>query len=148
MLSLLSIRFVVFLLLASICGVLLLNILMSKQLKRIMFVTTLHFRLQSMGVLEKQGIHEINAILHLAHHDEALELPVQFYDYIWRQEKLRWVAEESIGDQIRNGTIQDYDREWVTRFINITPRWMRYSRREMFDDLVAMFMKSNLHHNV
>ncbi len=131
--------------LITIVGVALINIVMSKELKRIMFVTTLHLRLQKMGVLEKQGIHEINAILHLAHHDEALELPEKLYDFLWGQEQLKWVAEESIREQIQNGTIQNYDREWVSRFINITPRWMRYDRGEMFDDLVAIFTKTGSH---
>ncbi len=130
----------------TLVALLILKIVMSLQLKRIMFVTTLHLRLQSMGIFEKQGISEINAILHLAHSDEALQLPEKLYNHIWQQDKLLWVAEESIGEQIKNGTIQEHDREWVNRFINITPRWMRYGRKDMFDDLTTMFTTSTIDH--
>lgn len=116
--------------------------LMPSRMKRLIYLSSLIATLRNTDSLDISAANKINNVLKLSSTGtNALMLPVSLSRSIWAN---KIVIDGSV-DKIKSN-IDDKDAvlNSIYRIIDLTPKWIRYGRREdMVKDLLSVFCRDN-----
>lgn len=107
--------------------------------RRIMFITSLYFRIKRLDKLKEDAIAKLNAIMHLASSDEAMRLPALLSGFVWRNIPIDQVLTQEYLDR----EISEEKAHVISeRVVGLTPKWARYDSDEvMQDDVYNLIMR-------
>lgn len=99
--------------------------------KRLVFLASITPRVCATTTFDKPTISKLNQVMALSSQDGALELPIQLSRVIWKSD-----AGDSV---IYPGQGKSGTEAIVERYLEATPKWLRYSdRKQMHDDLCRL----------
>lgn len=98
--------------------------------RRIMFVTSLYFRIKRLDRLKADAIAKLNAIMHLSSTDEAMRLPALISGFVWRNIPIDQVLTQEALDQDVSEAKAARIAEQV---VSMMPKWARYDGKESME---------------
>lgn len=124
-----------------IAFVFLLSTLLPVRTKRVMFLSTLYTLLFSDTSNEmEEALHRINEQFRLVDNERAMELPILLRRVIWNEEQVEQCVSEQC--DILEPTRMPNEaqlRAASERVLALTPKWLRYGRRDdMIGDVLSV----------
>lgn len=112
----------------------------SRHGKRIFFITSLYFQVVQIEKLKAEALSKLNAIMKLAHHEEALRLPAALRGRVWDSTALHATLSGELLDQ---DVTDERAKEISRKVVELTPHWLRYGHpdsgtTEMEKDIVQL----------
>lgn len=116
---------------------------LTRQMKRALFVSMLHYRLQEEHVLRSDTFYRVNDLMLKITNPEAFVLSKEMQKLIWDGDAIRKIfKEEWLGQPGTDVclTVEQY-RALGAKILEITPKYIRYQGREydMIGDIVSLF---------
>lgn len=116
--------------------------------KRLIFVGSLIAHIQNCNTADKALISKLNTLLHLCGDENALMLPMQLHQKIWRNVNIDQLFEDK-GFQVNddNGLLAINQSKYTSKkirtlsedIIKIMPNWLKYSsNNRMRQDLITL----------
>lgn len=106
--------------------------------RRIMYISSLYFRIKHVDRLKEDAIAKLNAIMHLAVNDDALRFPSLVSNFMWRK-----IPIDSIltADNLDDNLSEDQARTLANKVVASTPRYFQYDKQEaMQEDVYNLIM--------
>lgn len=117
----------------------LLSKLVSQHVKRIIAMSSLAAKCTPLGRLEREGIDRLNAllVLTLQGREDALMAPSRLKNFVWGNTKLDEVLTP---DTLNRPMSEEQAREISLRIVDLSPKWLRYKKTLMFDDVFRLVL--------
>ena len=107
----------------------------SRHGKRIIFVTSLYFKVVRIERLKTDAIAKLNTIMQLATSEDALRLPAALRGMVWRFSELPEALNEEILD---TEVSMEEALELSEKVVAASPVWVRYGRDDMVKDVLDL----------
>lgn len=109
--------------------------LLPKHGKRIIFISSLYVQVSQLERLKADVMSKLNAVMNLAHREEALQFPAAISQMVWRDSPIGNVLTQELLDQ----NVDDVKvREVSQRVVELAPKWVRYGTSDMLDDVRSL----------
>lgn len=114
---------------------------LSNRGKRILFVTSLYFRIFRFDALKEEAIAKLNALMQLSSHDSGMHLPALLHSFIWRRIPIDQILKpETILEEVPDVEALRISKEVV----QCAPRCVHYgSEEEMLEDVYKLISNGN-----
>lgn len=109
--------------------------------RRILFITSLYFRIASLEALKDEAIAKLNTLMQLSSHDSGMHLPALLHSFIWRKTPITDILKpEAIYQEVSNEEAMRISQ----RVVECAPRFVCYgSEQEMVDDVYKLITEGN-----
>lgn len=113
--------------------------LVNRHTKRIIFVTSLYTRVSRLTQLEAAAVAKLNQLMVLATNEDSLTFTSRLQNVVWSQTPL----EETLTPEIlRTGLTDARCEELSTRVVDMSPKWLRYEKPRMIQDVASLLRQS------
>lgn len=113
-------------------GLSLLGLILNRQGKKILFLTSIYLELANKGLMQKKTLDRLNETLNLVNNVAALELPKKVAPAIWSGVDVGGILTDNVTICTDTHCVQYTDAERVcTNLVNKTPAWLKYDKNEM-----------------
>lgn len=114
--------------------------LVSRQGKRIFFVTSLYCHTFHLDSLRADAIAKLNRVMGLVSDEKGLHFPILFHDMVWKGTSINDVlAAHSLDTTLSEETVQ----ELSTQLVDLAPPFIDYGRADMVEDVANLLRNSN-----
>ena len=105
--------------------------------KRVLFMTTVYVYYAREGIFHEVTASKFNEDMDLVKYDECLEAPFMFGDKVWEGKDLFKSIDRTIIQKLRQKVplSQQQSEEIGTIIYRVTPKWLRYPKQDMANDL-------------
>lgn len=112
--------------------------------KKLMYIVSIYSQLVQDKILEATTLDKLNMKLNLACQPEALRLPMELSEVIWKDISFKDLFKEELGQyQFCDDThcIPFEDAQLISaRIVERTPRWLHYDNKtKMIQDVATLF---------
>lgn len=113
--------------------------LVNRHTKRIIFVTSLYTRVSHLTQLEASAVAKLNQLMVLATNEESLSFSSRLQNIVWGRTHI----DETLTPEIlRTGLTDARCEELSTKVVDMSPRWLRYEKPRMIQDVANLLRQS------
>lgn len=114
--------------------------LVSRQGKRIFFVTSLYCHAFHLDTLRADAIAKLNRVMGLVNDEKGLHFPILFHDMVWSGTPIDEVLAGFTFDQpLTDETLQALS----SKVVDLAPPFIDYGRDRMVSDVIDLLRNSN-----
>lgn len=114
--------------------------LVSRQGKRIFFVTSLYCHAYHLDSLKADAITKLNRVMGLVSDEKGLHFPILFHEMVWKGTHVNDVlATHSLDEPLSEDAVQSLSAQLV----DMAPKFINYGRKDMVEDVADLLRNSN-----